>query len=363
MKPVLEFKDGISEVEADKWKEEFVLEFRIILEVYKFTLNVNKMVNPETFTAERIYQEFESVFVSYEKALESIDSQIKYMACTCPNGTPLTSNTDIDGKPESKTCQIGNSIKCETCDHGYHVNGKITLGNSCRLNKCSCENGEEATGTQCPTNGATKCTSCNSGNQLIGTTCSGKECNCQNGRGATGTSCPANGDWSCASCYLGYHVNGRRYCNQNECKCTSGRAGGTGTTGTSCPAHDAHKCESCIWSGDYVRNGICTHRVHLNEVGSVLCFLTRMNSQLACVRRSYAVNGYNNRRTSKSGMSRVESSYGLDVGPGVKITVFGDKDYRGCKQSFSNCEGTKAIRVKLNSCVKGDVDSFKISVC
>ena len=63
-------------------------------------------------------------------------------------------------------------------------------------------------------------------------------------------------------------------------------------------------------------------------------------------------------------MRGAESSNRINVGAGVKITVYEDKDYRGCKQSFNNCNGTKTMQVQLKSgCVSNDVDSFRIDDC
>ena len=48
-------------------------------------------------------------------------------------------------------------------------------------------------GTECPTHGDAKCTSCESGYSLENMICVEKQCNCEHGVNATGTDCPTDG--------------------------------------------------------------------------------------------------------------------------------------------------------------------------
>ena len=84
---------------------------------------------------------------------------------------------------ENNLCNI-------TLEHRYvkplDINGeRIGLPEKCTENQCTCDNGVGATGTDCPTHGDAKCTSCDDGYHLAdaytayptqGPTCVLKEC-------------------------------------------------------------------------------------------------------------------------------------------------------------------------------------------
>ena len=70
-----------------------------------------------------------------------------------------------------------------------------------------------ANGTECPTSGDAKCTSCDDGYHLEGLQCIENQCTCDNGVGATGTDCPTHGSVKCTSCDDGYHAEGLQCIN------------------------------------------------------------------------------------------------------------------------------------------------------
>merc|ERR1719498_1109261 len=61
---------------------------------------------------------------------------------------------------------------------------------------CNCANGIAATGSQCTTNGAHKCTHCKTGYSLSAGKCI-KVCSCSNGAAATGSACARHGTHKC----------------------------------------------------------------------------------------------------------------------------------------------------------------------
>ena len=75
-------------------------------------------------------------------------------------------------------------------------------------------------GTDCPSNGANKCSDCNDGYFLDGAACTLKQCSCTNGSGATGTDCESNGAQKCSGCDNGYYLDGAA-CTMKQCSCTN----------------------------------------------------------------------------------------------------------------------------------------------
>jgi len=73
--------------------------------------------------------------------------------CNCPNGISKT-GTD---------CKRHNSILCESCNNGYHMD---TETHSCKLNTCKCTNGRKAIGENCDKNNIEKCIECDPGYTL-----------------------------------------------------------------------------------------------------------------------------------------------------------------------------------------------------
>ena len=145
--------------------------------------------------------------------------------CTCENGDGAT----------GADCPTHGDAVCASCAAGFHLDGT-----ACVANQCTCANGIGTSGTDCPTHDTAKCASCASGYYLDGTACTENQCTCADGTGATGADCPADGDAVCASCDIGYHLDGTT-CAENACICTNG----TGATGVLCSAHDDVKCASC----------------------------------------------------------------------------------------------------------------------
>ena len=85
------------------------------------------------------------------------------------------------------------------------------------IKTCTCQNGVQATGTACTTNGANICTSCHSFYHKTGNTCTRNVCTCQNGVQATGTACTTNGANICTSCNDNYSLIGE---GTNAAKCS-----------------------------------------------------------------------------------------------------------------------------------------------
>lgn len=131
--------------------------------------------------------------------------------------------------------------KVEVPDNGNAAVGYRTEGPSiCALKECTCENGDGATGADCPTHDDAKCASCDAGYHLLNDQCAANQCTCTNGTGASGADCPADDDAKCASCDAGYHLDGTA-CVSNQCTCSYG----TGTIGAECDIHGTEDCASC----------------------------------------------------------------------------------------------------------------------
>eukprot|EP01047_Picozoa_sp_COSAG01_P010797 COSAG01_NODE_464_length_16617_cov_126.274428_2_plen_2436_part_00 len=75
-------------------------------------------------------------------------------------------------------------------------------------NRCTCTNGNAATGLECTSNGANICASCRKGYVLVYGSCTKPvTCVCQHGTPATGNVCPTNGATMCSSCTTGHTLN------------------------------------------------------------------------------------------------------------------------------------------------------------
>ena len=90
---------------------------------------------------------------------------------------------------------------------------------------CTCQNGVQATGTACTTNGANICKSCSSNYYKTSSTCSACLV-CGTGKRETS---------ACSSA-------ANRVCTQNVCTCQNG----VQATGTACTTNDANICSSCV---------------------------------------------------------------------------------------------------------------------
>lgn len=113
-------------------------------------------------------------------------------------------------------------VNCAECTDGYARDGS-PVGASCTLAAtCSCSHGTAASGSNCPSDGAYKCLSCDAGYYLSGSTCSLKQCTCTHGSTSyTGTDCPTNGANKCSSCDAGFYLSDSS-CSLNKCACDHG---------------------------------------------------------------------------------------------------------------------------------------------
>ena len=135
---------------------------------------------------------------------------------------------------------------------------------------CTCANGNGSSGAACPTNGAEKCDSCNTGFFLnTVNACEANECTCANGAGAVGAPCGADGVMTCATCDYGYYLTESLtrttvyVCPENVCTCENG----SGNTNTDCAAHESASCASCD-SGYNLQGDVCVENVCTCDNGS-----------------------------------------------------------------------------------------------
>ena len=114
----------------------------------------------------------------YNECRKETDTWIRYdyedvcwqNQCTCIGGTGAA-NTDCpsDGGVKCVSCGAGyykNGTECTACEAGKHQTDNWFTGNSCAQNVCLCSNGTGTKGTNCTSNGADKCASCNAGYRL-----------------------------------------------------------------------------------------------------------------------------------------------------------------------------------------------------
>jgi hypothetical protein len=130
----------------------------------------------------------------------------------------------------SSTCSA-----CLVCGDGKRETTACssTTNRVCTQNDCTCQNGVQATGTACTSNGANICTECESGHYKTGINkCTACRAACESDTGLRETT-------PCSSA-------ANRVCTQNVCTCTNG----VKATGTAC-WKNGHICTSC--SGDYYK--------------------------------------------------------------------------------------------------------------
>lgn len=132
--------------------------------------------------------------------------------CYCYNGVQVPSTDDkcdavagFEGRHEEQ---------CEICDFGYYKARNapsdvyFDWNNwGCHRNICVCPHGEGTTGDNCPLDGETMCSWCNSGYALDEMlVCQEKTCQCPNGSGAKKHDCIKEELHRCASCDEDYSV-------------------------------------------------------------------------------------------------------------------------------------------------------------
>lgn len=154
-------------------------------------------------------------------------------ACSCPNGMPVA-----DGSEE---CLKQGGIACASCHPGYHRN---PLTRECEANKCTCDGGVAAVGTQCRDNGASVCVSCFGENAFLthDKQCGSKTCICPNGHPVSGTECTTNRGIMCETCDHGftlYKDPEAKQCVAAGCTCAGGMPA------SSCGVDGEEKCQKC----------------------------------------------------------------------------------------------------------------------
>ena len=194
--------------------------------------------------------------------------------------------------------------------------GTGTADSKCGSEKvCKCDNGAGATSTNCPNDGAQKCSSCTGKFFLHGVVCKAhticddlgrvqevggsntvdavcgadKKCVCGNGVGAVGTACSADGASKCVACSAGFYLKDDACEPHTDCD-GDGKVqvtAGTGTTnavcglekkcvcmhgtaavGKACPKDGDARCVGC--KANYFLDGItCKPHTNCDEVGKV----------------------------------------------------------------------------------------------
>ena len=167
------------------------------------------------------------------------------LQCQCQNGDHAT----------GADCPQINSEFCTSCDSGFHLEH-----NFCVMNQCFCANGQSTSGVDCPEHDTSFCFySCNSGYTLNfkNNQCELNICVCENGEGTIGTDCPITDSFKCSSCEQTHHLAGSlnqfgqlTECEINQCSCQFG----TGLTG--CLYDGAAICSSCD-QGYYLDGIVC----------------------------------------------------------------------------------------------------------
>ncbi|CAD7934864.1 unnamed protein product, partial [Amoebophrya sp. A120] len=152
--------------------------------------------------------------------------------CKCDFGEPLTDPSKCESHEITPGCAAG------MCDPGYHTESD----DRCIENKCTCVNGDGATGIDCLVHETQKCASCAAGDGYYlnsdagAATCDIKVCTCSNGEGATGIECPEHNAPKCVACEpdAGYYLNAiTGTCETKVCTCANGAA----ATGAGCLIH------------------------------------------------------------------------------------------------------------------------------
>jgi hypothetical protein len=97
------------------------------------------------------------------------------LTITCPTSICVASTTPGQYRSGCGGDSEGSDgTACTNAPSGNYYTGTGGLSNSCTnaVKTCTCNNGVGASGTDCPTDGDPKCTSCDGGHYLSGTVCS-----------------------------------------------------------------------------------------------------------------------------------------------------------------------------------------------
>jgi hypothetical protein len=167
----------------------------------------------------------------------------------CPGGTPIGFDCKATATATTQCSEcnfhyvLQSTKKCIlNCSAGFHEDSSSSNNKPCRENVCTCNNGTGTTGSACPTNGASKCTSCNSGFHLSSKgKCQQNVCKCDNGTAVSIGSCATHEANNCTSCNDGYHLETAR-CLINKCTCING--GAAVKDGPECVTHGTNNCSS-----------------------------------------------------------------------------------------------------------------------
>ena len=156
-------------------------------------------------------------------------------------------------------CPKHNMHFCVDCPkQGYtlsDVNG--TNPGQCDMNRCLCQNGQNATLSNCPKMGQKMCTKCDRGYERSGPNCVEKRCICPHGKPVDKFKCVKGKVIQCdpKKCDRGYHpeqikatnssggvpVAGRKLCVMNRCTCS----GGVRAKGAFCQKNGEENCVAC----------------------------------------------------------------------------------------------------------------------
>ena len=151
----------------------------------------------------------------------------------CCKSNPMCSSSMCNTKTQIFT---GNGVTCvgleckpsECCSDRPPCNTGYFRGpnGNCVQNICVCPNGTPATGPDCTTNNATKCSKCNTGYNLNADNCVQNICVCPNGTPVSGVDCTTNNAIKCSKCGPGFHLVGDSCQPNPQCSsytCPSGR--------------------------------------------------------------------------------------------------------------------------------------------
>ena len=146
----------------------------------------------------------------------------------------------------------------------YHLHGR------CNVVKCSCLNGIGSSGANCPSDGANRCDSCNTGWRVSSNKaqCIANECSCENGKAATGAKCATHGSKICENCDAGFKLDSdklscagtvllNRFDDELGSVCFCNRY--------SCEYHSSHCLSVCVY------NSACLQCPHSHLVHPHVC--------------------------------------------------------------------------------------------
>lgn len=141
--------------------------------------------------------------------------------CICPNGQAVADEKcTLDKAIQCSSCNTGYvGLDCKSCDTAKNYNDSKERG-KCVPNQCTCPNGKTVLHEKCDSDGATKCWSCNTGydgqdckscdmaNNYNGSrqpgSCVPNQCICPNGKAVPHKKCTSDGATKCSSCNTGY---------------------------------------------------------------------------------------------------------------------------------------------------------------